>query len=244
MQANSGPMAPTNNPDDQTRALLARLITFCLPGGEAAARLVRGVRTTQRGEMRASPAARWIPFTANEVIESRRSSFNWEARMSSGGLKWFTITDAYEEGHGRLVVKLGGVMPVKQETGPDLDKGEIQRYLSSIVFCPPILINHASLEFSAAGPETLRVRDRADQTGATVDIDLGEDGRPMTCRAHRPRGTGKSTNLMPWFGRCTQFQEHEGLRIASQLEAAWDYPDGPFTYFRGEIASIELLRGE
>jgi len=237
-------MAATNNPDDRTRALVARLSAFCFPGGEAAARLVRGVRTTQRGEMRAAPEARWIPFTAHEVIESRRTGFCWEARMSGGAMKWITVTDAYEEGHGRLVVKLGGLIPVKQETGPDLDKGEIQRYLSSVVFCPPILLNHPSLELSAAGPDTLRLRDRADQTGATVDIDLGEDGHPMTCRALRPRLAGKVSVLTPWFGRCTEFQEHVGLRIASKLEAVWEYPEGPFTYFRGEVATVEWLRGE
>src|SRR2546428_3678952 len=98
----------------ETRALLARLCGFSFPGGEAPARLVRAIRTTQRGEIRASPSARWIPFTAEEVIETKRSSFRWEARYRGGSMGLISVTDAYEEGHGRLVVKLGGVIPVQK----------------------------------------------------------------------------------------------------------------------------------
>jgi hypothetical protein len=75
--------------------------------------------------------------------------------------------------------------------GLDADKGELQRYLSSIAFCPPILINHASLDCTAVGSVTLRVLDRKDSTGATVDLDVSEEGQPLTCRAVRPRIVGK-----------------------------------------------------
>ena len=38
--------------------LLARLRAFCFPGGEDAARGVRAIRDTQKGEMCAAPGAR------------------------------------------------------------------------------------------------------------------------------------------------------------------------------------------
>ena len=41
----------------ETHALLTRLRAFCFPGGEDRARLVSSIRTTERGEMRASPGA-------------------------------------------------------------------------------------------------------------------------------------------------------------------------------------------
>ncbi len=227
--------------DAPTRALLARLIAFCLPGGDAAAQGVSAVSTKERGEMRSSPEARWIPFTAHQVIDSRRSSFSWEARMSGGGMKWFTITDAYSEGHGHLLVKLGGMVPVKQESGIELDQGELQRYLASSAMCPAMLVKHPSLEWSAAGPLTLRVGDRDDPTGATVDLDLGDDGRPLVCRAVRPRLVGKANVMTPWSGRYLDFQEREGQRIASELEVTWQYPEGPFTYYRGKVVSCEIL---
>jgi hypothetical protein len=126
--------------------------------------------------------------------------------------------------------------------GLDADKGELQRYLSSIAYCPAILINHASLDCTAVGSVTLRVLDRKDSTGATVDLDVCEEGQPLTCRAVRPRIVGKQAIMTPWSGSCTEFREWEGLRVATRLEVLWHLPDGPFTYFRSEITSFTALR--
>lgn len=192
--------------------------------------------------MRMSPEARWIPFTAEQTIEARRSSFRWQAHLSSGRLTPVTVTDAYEDGHGRLTVKAAGLVPLKKITGADVDQGELQRYLASIVFCPPALLKHASLEWNAVGPLTLRLRDRNDPTGATVDLEITADGRPLTCRAVRPRLVGKQSVLTPWWGTYLEFREWEGLRVASRLEVSWQLPEGPFTYFRSELTSLTVTR--
>jgi len=227
-------------PDNPTELLLARLRTFCFPGGDEAARRVRAIRTTQRGEIRMSAAARWMPFTAEETIEATRSAFRWDARFRGGRLGSFAVTDAYEEGHGRLVVKLAGLIPVKKTVGPEADKGELQRYLGGVISCPPMLLNNAALEWTAAGPLTLRLRDRQDPTGATVDLDLAEDGCPLACRAERPRIAGKEIIPTPWSGTGSEVREQEGLRLATHVEAAWHLPDGAFTYYRSDVTSITL----
>jgi len=226
--------------DDATQTLLASLKAFCLPGGEDAARRVRGVKTTQQGEMCSAPGARWMSFTADERIDATQSSFCWEARYGSSRLGQFMVTDAYEEGRGRLVVKLGGLIPVKKFSGPDFDKGEIQRYFSSILMCPSMLLIHPTLEFSTAGKLSLRVRDRNDPTGATVDFEINEIGRLVACRAERPRLLGKQTVSTPWSGTCTEFQEWEGLRVARLIEVCWCLPEGTFTYYRSEITSYAV----
>src|ERR1700733_4222577 len=104
-------------PSGETLTLLTRLRAFCFPRGEEFVRRVRGVRTTQRGEMRSSPRGKWIPFTAQETFDARRSGFCWEARYQGGAMGWVTVTDAYEHGHGRLSLKLGGLIPLKKASG-------------------------------------------------------------------------------------------------------------------------------
>lgn len=106
-------------------SLLTRLRAFCLPGGEDAARFIRAVRTTEKGQIHMSPEARWIPFTAKRVTDSTRSSFRWEARLDPGKITSPTVTDAYEDGHGRPTVKLAGIVPVKKIVGPETRSGGI-----------------------------------------------------------------------------------------------------------------------
>ena len=152
------------------------------------------------------------------------------------------MTDAYDEGRGWLLVKLGGVIPLKKTVGPEVDQGELQRYLASVVSCPPMILHNRSLEWTAAGPDTLRVWDRDDPTGATVDLEMDAEGRPLACRAGRPRMAGKRSVPTPWSGVAAEFREWEGLRVASRLEVQWDLPEGSFTYFRAEVTSFALLR--
>jgi uncharacterized protein DUF6544 len=226
----------------ETQALLAQLRTFCFPGGEQAARQMRFIKTTQRGELRAAPGARWMPFTAGEVFETTRSSFRWDARLGGGRLGWIGVTDAYEGGHGRLVIKLGGIVPVKKIVGPDVDTGELQRYLSLLMAYSPAILNHASLEWKAPAARALRVRDVNDPTNATVELHFGPDGRPLSCHADRPRLVGKQSIPTPWCGTCVEFREWEGVNVASRVDATWHLADGPFTYYRSEITSFTVLR--
>ena len=128
---------------------------------------------------------------------------------------WISVTDAYEKGRGRLVVKLGGLIPVQKVQGSEADRGELQRYLASIALCPPILLSHTSLDWTAVGAISLRVRDRADPTGATLEMDISEEGCPLGCRADRPRIVGKQTVLTPWSATPHEFKESDGLRTAS-----------------------------
>ena len=221
--------------------LLSRLRQFCFPGGEDPSRSVIAVRITELGEIRMSPEARWIPFTAEQTIDARRSNFRWSARLSSSRLTPVTVTDAYEDGHGYLTVKAAGLIPLKKITGADLDQGELQRYLASVIFCPPALLNHGSLQWTELAPSSLRVRDAKDNTGATVNLEIAADGHPMACRALRPRLVGKQSLLTPWSGTYMEFDEWEGLRVASRLEVSWQLPEGVFAYFRSRITSLRCV---
>jgi len=225
--------------DNKTQELLSGLKSFALPGGEEAGRRVLRVRLTEQGEMRSAPGARWIPFTAEEVIDVRRSGFVWEARLRAAKFVPMLVTDAYENGHGRLVVKVAGALPLVNAHGPEFDRGELQRYLSGVIWCPPILVGHPTLEWQAVGAQTLRVRDTEDPAGATVDIDLGDGGCPLGCRADRPRMVGKRTIQTPWTGRAMDFREIDGLRVPKHIEAAWLLTEGEFIYFRADVTAIK-----
>jgi hypothetical protein len=44
----------------------------------------------------------------------------------------------------------------------------------------------------------------------------------------------------PWAGRFSDYAVVGGIRIPTRGEVRWELPDGPFTYWRGTITSIEL----
>jgi len=227
--------APQLQLSGETEEILTQVREFCFPGGVDSARRVRVVKITEQGELRSAPAARWTPFTAQLEVDATRSRLRWDA-----GFKGFRVTDAYDQNRGRLTIAVAGI-PVKQMTGPEYDKGELQRYLASFCVCPPMILNHPSLVCAAISPLTLRLRDVTDPTGATVDLDFSEYGSPTVAHAERPRPLGRRIILTPWLAAAADFREWEGLRVASRMEAAWRLPEGLFTYYRAEVTSFTIV---
>jgi hypothetical protein len=219
--------------------VLERLCRYCFPAGEENARGIRAVRLTERGEMRSAPNARWTEFTAEMEIDATRSNSRWDARLG-GGMRWFGVTDAFEGGHGRLAIRVGGVT-VKKYAGPDFDKGELQRYLASMALCPPMLLNHPSLTWTDAGNGALWLRDSV-ASEAAVALEIGGDGCPSGGHGLRPRAMGNASLDTPWRVAAGGFHESEGLRVPGSTEAWWDPDDGAFLYYRSEITSFMAVR--
>ena len=159
--------------------------------------------------------------------------------MAGGRLGGFNVTDAYEQRRGRLVIKVGRVLPIRKMTGPAFDKGELQRYLAYVIFCAPILVNNPSLQWEATGADRLRVRDRLGPGDATVDIEIDPEGRPVLCRAMRPRDNRTEA---PWSATATDFEETGGVRVPRHMSAAWRLGDGEFTYITIEVVSFTFDR--
>jgi len=233
-------MSPEESGADAVGRALERMRRFCFPGGEEAAHGIRAVRLVERGEMRSAPNARWMHFTAEMEIDATRSGLRWDARLR-GGMRWFGVTDAFESGHGRLILRVGGVT-VKTMTGPAFDKGELQRYLASLALCPSMLLNHASLLWTDAGSGALWLRDSMGAAVAAVAVEIGDDGCPSGGHGLRPRTIGNETSDTPWRVAAGGFREREGLRVPGSTEAWWQPEDGPFLYYRSEITSFVAVR--
>jgi hypothetical protein len=124
--------------------------------------------------------------------------------------------------------RAGGYRTGKENRRTRNRSGELRRYLAEIVLCPPILLNHETLEWNALGPLTLRVHDLRGANRASIDINISAEGRPIACRADRPRVPGKRAFSTPW--------------CAIQLEVSWHLPEGEFSYYRGKITSFVATR--
>jgi hypothetical protein len=221
-------------------SLIERVKSFSFSGGDLAVRGVSAIKTAQRGEIRSGPEARWVAFTAEEYIDATKSCFRWDARLGTG-LSAVRVIDAYENGQGRLVVKKGP-LKLKEFTGPEFDKGELQRYLAYLNYCPPMIENNPSLQFAELGSLTLRVSEKSDKTGASVDLDIDDTGRVIVARAIRPMAVGSRIVMTPWSAIANDFQECEGLRIPFSMEARWAVPEGVFTYIHIALTSVAVIR--
>jgi hypothetical protein len=103
-----------------------------------------------------------------------------------------------------------------------------------------MIVHNPYLLMVAVGPQTLRISDKSDQTGASVDFYVEDTGRISLTRAIRPMAVGRKIVMTPWSGRTSDFKEWQGQRIPYSMEAAWELPEGAFTYIRIELTSVTV----
>jgi Family of unknown function (DUF6544) len=50
--------------------------------------------------------------------------------------------------------------------------------------------------------------------------------------------------LTSWAGQCSAYKEFDGFRVPSSVEVAWNLADGPFTYARFVLTTLEYTVAE
>lgn len=201
-----------------------------------------GTLLEQKGTMRLGPDKPWLPFTAEQTMDAAQVGFRWHARVKMAPLLTCVVDDAFEDGRGRLDAKILGVLPVAHARGVDVDRGEAQRYLAELVWCPAAFLNNAELRYRETDDGALRVAtgDAADEdTWVDLFFDKAGDVERVSTST---RVRGDLGVAQPWEGRFFDYRTfgegNEALRAPSRAEVGWRTPDGLYLYWRGEIASL------
>jgi hypothetical protein len=199
------------------------------------------VTVRQRGQMWSKPGARPIAFVARQTASPTRVGYVWNARLAPGHL--INAADYYAGGVGGLEVKaLGLVDLVHAVGGPEMEQGEVSRYLAELPWNPDAILLNPELDWVVLGPRTLRVARR----DVVVTFVLGDDGLPKSMSApSRPYMAKGGARAVPWSGRFGGYQRMSGRLIPTQGEVAWTLDGQEFVYWRGTVTawSVEVGAG-
>jgi hypothetical protein len=216
-------------------ALVRRYAARALPAGAGPA---RRVSITQVGEMCLKPDGRWLPFRAEEEFAVERVAFAWRARFTVARVVPLRVVDRYDAGAGRLDGRLFGVLPVMSSSGPEAAEAQVLRYLAELPWVPHALVANRELVWRDVDPTALEVS----ASGATVRHEFDADGDIVAAFApERPRIVGREVVRTRWSGAFADYAVLGGVRIPTRAEVRWELPDGPFTYWRGTVTSLEVV---
>ena len=116
-----------------------------------------GTTFKQAGEIRLSPDRSWMKFTATQSMSAHKVDFCWHAKFKMASFIPGSVVDAYQNGMGRLDAKIFGLIPVAHARGPNVDQGEIQRYLAELPWCPGAIITNKALNYKQISDHIVRV---------------------------------------------------------------------------------------
>jgi hypothetical protein len=215
---------------------IAGHLSQVLPEGIAAA---SRIRLTQRGEMVQKPGGRRLAFTAVQVLEVETVEFEWRATFGPNPLVRVRVVDRYREGEGLLIAKVWGLIPATRSTGPETDRGEAMRYLAELPWVPQAIGSNPELSWRELEDGSVEVSTLVGGKAASVRLALDDAGLIRSASGLRPRLAGKTSVETPFAGSFGDYVELDGIRVPGSAEMSWELPEGPFTYWRGEVASLE-----
>lgn len=201
---------------------------------------VTTVRLVQRGDFRLGDvSAPWRPLEATQHFTVNPPGFIWLARIQMAPLLNARVIDAYTDGTGLLRAHVLSAIPVADATpAPELDEGELMRYLAEGAWFPTALLPASGVTWTAVDDRSARATrtDRGHTVSVTVHFsDQDEIERVV---GHRYRDVDGRYELTSWTGHFSNYQVRDGMRIPIDGEVAWNLPEGDLPYWRASIVEI------
>ncbi|MFC6865130.1 DUF6544 family protein [Halomicroarcula sp. GCM10025817] len=197
------------------------------------------VRLEQTGAFRLGDAdTPWRPLTATQYYTTAPPGFVWDATIDLAPLLPVRVVDAYVDGAGVLEARLLSALRVARAgPSPEMDAGELLRYLAEAVWFPTALLPSSGVEWEAVSGSAARATLEHLETSATAVFHFDDDGLVERVTADRYRQSDDA--YAPWTGRFEDYQVRNGRLVPTRATVEWALPDGPVPYWRGTLDAIE-----
>jgi hypothetical protein len=202
---------------------------------------IDSVRLRQAGELRLGDASSsWRPFTATQYITVEPPGFLWDASISLGPFISLRVRDLFRDGRGSAVVALFGVVPLDSaESTPQLDEGELIRYLAEAVWYPTALLPSEGVRWESVDERTATATVEDGDITASLTFSFNEENEvTQVYTESRHRRVAGGFEPTPWSGYWRAYERRNGVRIPTEGEVVWHLPDGELNAWRGRVTEI------
>lgn len=209
--------------------------------------LIETVRFGQHGTFRGEVTGDWSPFTATQHVALRPPGFVWDASIRMMPIIPVRVLDACHDGRGILQAWLGGVLTVMDaEPSPELDEGELLRYLAEAPLYPTALLPEMGVTWTPINDRSARVT--LTNRGTTASLVFHFNDRNEVAQVEGERSFTRSdatSEYRPWIGYWREYEERAGMHVPIEGEVAWIHPDaGEVSYWRARLDDFVYRMGD
>ena len=199
------------------------------------------VRLTQQGEFRMGEGRGWMPFSAEEYYTTDPPSYVWRVRFKMAPLLAVSGRDRYAEGRASIQMRMLSVIPVANDSGPELNQGAMLRFLNETMWFPAAILSPYITWEGRDDHSAVATMSYAGTTASATFI-FDDLGRLRDMTAERFDNAKKA--ILPWSTPITDYAELAGINVPVQGTGVWHYDTGQFPYIRLRVTGIEYNRPE
>ena len=137
-----------------------------------------------------------VPFTSRQLYSTAPRGFVWDASIQFLPLLPFRVRDSYQDGAGRMVGTVAGVVTVVNQQGtPGMGEASLLRYLAEAAWFPTALLPSEGVQWTAVDDRTARATLTDRNHTVTMEVYFGSGGEMARVSANR----GREVNGFHWL---------------------------------------------
>lgn len=199
---------------------------------------IQSVRLKQTGSFRTKPEQKWMPLVAEQYYNPNSNGFVWLGKINAAPMISITGKDVFLDNKGRMVVKLLNLKTIGDAQGPEIDEGELMRYISEIPWFPTAFLNE-NLEWNQLDSSKVQVTIKLNDAELNGIFHFNDNGLLEKFTAQRYMDVDGKYILEEWAPEYLEYEHRNGYLIPSRGKAIWLLDSGAFCYFDGTVTDIE-----
>jgi hypothetical protein len=201
------------------------------------------VHLHQSGQMLTKPGGSWMPVVSEQYFRTADPGFIWLADVKMMPLLHMAGRDMYQDGRGKMVIKLASLLKVVDASGAETDQGTMLRWLAEMVWFPSASLS-PYITWEAVDSLSAKATMKYGEVTASGLFTFTPEGDFSSFIADRYYYRKEGSTLEPWLVRVEEggYGELGGIRMPVRCTVTWRFKEGDFTWYRLTIEGAEYNR--
>jgi len=193
----------------------------------------KSVRLKQGGDFRLKPGQKYKKIKAEQYYNVDSMAFIWRGKVNI-----ITATDRFVDGKGDLIVKLLGFITVANAEGPEVDQGEMLRFLTEGVWFPSVFVNDC-IRWQAVDEGAAEATFTLCNRSVSATFYFNEKNQVERITAKRYMEKEGTFELADWEIRVGGYEMFNDILIPTRADVIWKLDGGDFCYYKLKIYDID-----
>ncbi|HSM92790.1 MAG TPA: DUF6544 family protein [Anaeromyxobacteraceae bacterium] len=209
--------------------------------GVVGARRVSVARLRHGGRFLASDALGWRPITGEYVVTTGSPAFLWYGRVQAAPFVPIVARDGFALGHGRMLVKVFGAIPIVDARGDGMDQAAFARLAAELTLVPTALLPGPNLRWEPIDERSARAHLAVGARRASLVFRRDPGTGETSLEVERGRQEGDALVPRTFRARASGVLRAGGLALPRRVEGSWILPERELEYvdFELEDATFE-----
>ncbi len=197
---------------------------------------VRNLRLTFKAQMRSSATSAWMQATATQYESFERPARLFHMKASRAGIP-FDILHRYVDGAATFQVRIAGLFPVVDKSGPGITHDETVTLMNDVLVMAPAAVLNLPFTFETLGTASVRATYQNAGFKVSADVTFNNEG-DLVGFVSDDRSHDRDEGPARWSTPISGYREVDGIRVGALGDANWIDASGEWTYGRFEVTSL------